>query len=83
LFKNTIDHALGSIAWFCVGWSFFIGDYPFISGDDVTWFYHNEFEFARIFQQYGFAVTASTIVSGALLSRCRLRVYAVFSFLLG
>ena len=82
LFKNIIDHAIGAVAWYCVGFSLFLGDHYFAAGTDVTWFNHYEFEFPRIFQQYGFAVTSSTIVSGALLSRCRLRVYVGFSLLL-
>lgn len=82
LFKNTVDHAVGALAWYCIGWSLFVGNHPFASGEGATFFLHPQFEYARIFQQYGFAVTASTIVSGAVLSRCRLRVYVVFSFLL-
>jgi Amt family ammonium transporter len=83
LFKNMVDHATGALAWFCIGWSLFVGRNPFASGPGATFFIHPEFEYARIFQQYGFAVTASTIVSGAVLSRCRLRVYVIFSLLLG
>jgi len=82
LVKNVIDHAVGAIAWYCVGFSLFLGNHPFAGGDDVTWFNHYPSEYARIFQQYGFAITSATIVSGALLSRCRLRVYVLFSLLL-
>lgn len=82
LFKNVIDHSIGALAWYCFGWSLFIGGNPFASGPEATWFLHETFEYSRIFQQYGFAVTAATIVSGAVLSRCRLRVYVVFSGML-
>ena len=82
LFKNVIDHAFGALAWFCIGFSLFIGSNPFASGSDATWFVHQESEYPRLFQQYGFAVTSATIVSGAVLSRCRLRVYIAFSTLL-
>jgi Amt family ammonium transporter len=82
LFKNIIDHSIGALAWFIVGWTLFIGSNKFASGPEATFFVHHEYEYARIFQQFGFAVTATTIVSGAVLSRCRLRVYVVFSGLL-
>lgn len=82
LFKNVVDHAVGAIGWYCVGFSFYIGNDPFVAGTDVTWFNHQISEYPRIFQQYGFAVTAATIVSGAVLSRCRLRVYVFFSLML-
>lgn len=82
IFKNLFDHAVGTLAWYLIGYSLFLGTDPFASGPEVMWFAHDPLHYARIFQQYAFAVTAATIVSGAVISRCRLEVYLVFCFLL-
>lgn len=83
LFKTVVDHSLGAIGWYLVGYALFNGMHPFAAGEGATWFYYPPTEFPRLFQQYGFAVTASTLVSGSVISRCKLWVYLVFSLLLG
>lgn len=80
LFKTMVDQAIVAIAWFCAGYSLYSGtDNTFASGKDATWFYHSPNEFPRLFQQFGFAATACTLISGSVLSRCKLGVYLVFS----
>ena len=84
LFKNFMDHAVGSLSWFTIGWGLFIGSNPFVSGPDATFFIHPIEQYARLFQQFAFAATAATIVSGAVTGRCRLEPYVVLSaFLAG
>jgi Amt family ammonium transporter len=82
LMKNLLDFALGSLAFFCVGFGlmfgksngwfgttgFFLADY----GAD-TWSY------AFLFFQTVFAATAATIVSGAMAERTRFKAYLVYS----
>ena len=80
LFKNFMDHAVGALAWFTVGWGLFIGADPFAAGPGSTFFVHPLHQYARLFQQFAFAATASTIVSGAVIGRCRLEAYVVLSF---
>jgi Amt family ammonium transporter len=79
LFKNFMDHAVGSLAWFTIGWPLFIGTDPFAAGPTVTWFVHPLTDYARLFQQFAFAATSATIVSGAVTGRCRLEPYTVLA----
>lgn len=73
LFKNFLDHSLGSLVWFFVGWGVFSGDSP---GFGMGSFGNPGLdEFPRLFQQFGFAATAATIVSGAVSGRLRLEAY--------
>jgi len=82
LFKNFMDHAVGSLAWFTIGWGLYIGTNPFAAGPESTFFVHSLDQYAKIFQQFAFAATAATIVSGAVTGRCRLEPYVVLSALL-
>jgi Amt family ammonium transporter len=95
LFKNLLDHSASALAWFFIGWGIFSGDHPFLGvgnfGDP------SNYEYAVLFQQFGFAATATTIISGSspsLLSfstthkkttvsgRLRLEPYVLLSFIL-
>lgn len=82
LFKSMIDHSIVAICWFCIGFSIFSGSNMFASGPDTYWFFHPDSDFARLFQQYAFAVTTVMIVSGAVISRIRLWIYLFFSGML-
>ncbi|KAH9252957.1 hypothetical protein BASA81_009113 [Batrachochytrium salamandrivorans] len=67
------DHSIGSLVWFFVGWGIFSGDSP---GFGMGNFGNPALdEFPRLFQQFGFAATASTIVSGSVSGRLRLEAY--------
>lgn len=82
MYKNFLDLALASLVWFTFGYGIFGGTNPFASGAGSTFFVHNELEFSKIFQQFGFAATAITIVSGAVTPRMRIEVYAILSVFL-
>ena len=72
LFKNFMDHAVGCLVWYGFGYAVFQGNYPFAGGDGSHWFVQDIDEYAYLFNQFGFAATAITIVSGAVTGRCRL-----------
>lgn len=80
IFKNMFDHAAGAIGWYWIGYPLFIGNGPFASGGDVDWAQSNPAEYAKLFQQFGFCVTSATIVSGGIISRCKLEVYLIYAF---
>lgn len=81
LFKNLLDSFVGCVAFWAVGYAFafshgngFIGIKKFfLSGLDAR-------EVVRFFIQYTYAITASTIVSGAMAERTELKCYLLFSF---
>jgi len=81
LLKNISDNSIGAVVWLTFGWGLFSGNNnAFASGDGATFINnHNPSEYARMFQQFGFAATATTLVSGAILGRCRFSVYLLFS----
>ena len=79
LFKNFMDHSVGALAWFTIGWGLFNGSNPFAAGPGATFFVHDETTYARLFQQFAFAATAATIVSSAVTGRCRLEAYVVLT----
>lgn len=65
LFKNILDHAVGSLSWFFVGWGIFNGNDPFAGGNSDSFGNPPLAEYAKLFQQFGFAATSTTILSGA------------------
>jgi Amt family ammonium transporter len=81
ILKGLMDHSVGAVVWVLVGWGLFQGNNPFAGGSDSV-FYSDPPRNALVFQQFGFAVTASAIVSGAVLGRCRLSVYVFNSAIL-
>jgi Amt family ammonium transporter len=74
---------LGAVVWVCFGYGIFAGDSEFAAGVGGTFLLnHNPADYSRIFQQFGFAATATTLVSGSVLGRCKFSVYLGFSMLL-
>ncbi len=82
LMKNLLDFALGSLAFFCVGFGLMFGKTNgwfgttgfFLSGyESDTWSY------AFLLFQTVFAATAATIVSGAMAERTRFKGYLIYS----
>lgn len=85
LFKNIMDVCIGCVAWYLLGFAFFLGegnsfighDYfalkdvgePGESGTFVLWFY-----------SFTFAATAATIASGCMAERTQLAGYLIFTF---
>ena len=72
LFKNLLDHSIASMSWYFLGWKIFQGIFP-------TFLPTEEINYARIFQQFGFEITTSSIVSACVLGRIRMDTYLCFS----
>jgi Amt family ammonium transporter len=79
LYKNFMDHSVGALTWFTVGWGLFTGVSDFAAGPGASFFVHPIEEYPRLFQQFAFAATAATIVSGAVTGRCKLEAYVVLA----
>jgi Amt family ammonium transporter len=79
--KSVLDHSVGSIGWVLLGWGLFQGDNMFAAGAGAH-FYMDEDNFARMFQQFGYCATAASVVSGAVMGRCRVHVYLLNSFVM-
>ena len=64
-----------------LGYGIYTGDAVFASGDPYLFFITETYieNYANFAQQYGFAATCVTIVSGAVLSRIRFETYILFS----
>ena len=64
-----------------LGYGIYTGDGEFVSGDPYLFFITETYVdlYPEFVQQYGFAATAVTIVSGAVLSRIRFETYILFS----
>ena len=80
--KNFLDIAVGSLAFWFVG-------YSLMYGSDVSgggYFHWGGFIFSQgaadLFFQTVFAATAATIVSGAIAGRTKYTTYAVFSIIM-
>lgn len=79
MFKNLVDSCICGIVWYAIGSGFAFGGNPFIGegpffprepADTQVWFF-----------SYGFAATASTIVSGAIAERTKLEVYFFYTIM--
>jgi ammonium transporter, Amt family len=80
--KNFLDIAVGSLAFWFVGYSLMYG--ADVSGGGF--FHWGGFTFSQgaadLFFQTVFAATAATIVSGAIAGRTKYTTYAIFSIIL-
>ena len=79
--KNFLDIAVGSLAFWFIGYSLMYG------ADQGGGFFHwGGFTFSQgaadLFFQTVFAATAATIVSGAIAGRTKYTTYAIFSIIL-
>lgn len=79
--KNFLDIAVGSLAFWFVGYSLMYG--ADASGGFIHW---GGFTFSQgaadLFFQTVFAATAATIVSGAIAGRTKYTTYAIFSIIM-
>lgn len=82
LFKNILDHAAGSVTWFFLGWGIYTGTHPVAGGYAESFGNPPVTEYSVIFQQFAFAATATTIVSGSVTGRCRLEAYVFLAAVL-
>ena len=90
MIKNAVDIIFASLGFWVCGYGFSYGQHPIYSngfngfGDFFTDSKDPE-NFGSLFSKYffklSFATTASTIVSGAMAERTKLRAYMFFSFL--
>ncbi|NCQ58824.1 MAG: ammonium transporter, partial [Flavobacteriales bacterium] len=75
--KNFLDIAVGSLAFWFVGYSLMYG-----ADMGGGWFHWGGFIFSQgaadLFFQTVFAATAATIVSGAIAGRTKYTTYAIF-----
>eukprot|EP00924_Labyrinthula_sp_SR-Ha-C_P006875 snap_masked-scaffold_8-processed-gene-3.55-mRNA-1 protein AED:0.21 eAED:0.25 QI:0/1/0.8/1/1/1/5/193/503 len=88
LIKNFVDNAICTLCWWVAGFAFFAGDSGQINtliGFDPDFFFlsrRQNDKFVALFpffvQQFGFATTAATIVSGGIMSRMKLELYAIY-----
>ena len=83
LMKNLVDYAVGSLAFFAVGYALMMGsDWHGILGTD-GWFLAGEaYDVNTIllwFFMLVFCATAATIVSGAIAERPKFSIYVIYS----
>lgn len=88
LMKNFFDLALGSVAYWAVGFGIMFGAGNAFFGQE--WFFLNGLPeiypgltvpgYAFFFFQFAFAATAATIASGAMAGRTEFKGYLVYSF---
>lgn len=88
--KNAVDVIFGALGYYICGYAFsFGGDKEhaqwfsgygsfFINGINVE---ENGHLYAKYFFHLSFATTATTLVSGAMAERTKLKAYMLFSFL--
>ncbi len=88
IMKNLMDFAIGSVAFFMIGYGFmhgngngFIGTFdPFIRNISI---YNSDVPgWAFVIYQTVFCATAATIVSGAMAERTKFGAYLIYSFII-
>ncbi|WP_417885701.1 ammonium transporter [Zunongwangia sp.] len=82
IMKNLMDLAVGSIAFWAIGYTIMYGDdiATFIGTPKL--FYDQIGDMHNLFFQTVFCATAATIVSGAVAERTKFSTYLVFSLLM-
>lgn len=82
IMKNLMDLAIGSLAFWLIGYTIMYGDSigSFIGKPDL--FYNVREDMHNLFFQTVFCATAATIVSGAIAERTKFSTYLIFSLLM-
>lgn len=89
LMKNLFDLAIGSIAYWAIGFGLMFGAGSAFFGSE--WFFLKDLPevypglsipgYAFFFFQFAFAATAATIASGAMAGRAEFKGYLIYSFI--
>jgi len=83
MMKNLMDFAIGSLAFFAIGFALMMGsDMHGLIGTDGWFLVGNAYDVSTIelwFFELVFAATAATIVSGAIAERPKFSVYVIYS----
>jgi Amt family ammonium transporter len=90
LMKNISDATAGALIWYVLGYGLFQGSGAWVGGNDpldpessLFLIGSDNLEYlGNFFQQYGYAVTAATIVSGGVASRMLFAPYIIFSLVM-
>ncbi|MCL6217645.1 ammonium transporter [Zunongwangia pacifica] len=82
IMKNLMDLAVGSLAFWAIGYTIMYGDSigSFIGSPSL--FYNVRGDMHNLFFQTVFCATAATIVSGAVAERTKFSTYLIFSLLM-
>ena len=79
IMKNLMDLVIGSLGFWCIGYTIMYGsDIGNLIGSPEL-FYDNKEDMHNLFFQTVFAATAATIVSGAVAGRTKFTTYILFS----
>ncbi|TRZ43731.1 ammonium transporter [Robertkochia solimangrovi] len=82
IMKNLVDLAVGSLAFWAIGYTIMYGDSiaSFIGSPSL--FYNVREDMHNLFFQTVFCATAATIVSGAVAERTKFSTYVIFSLIM-
>ncbi len=84
--KNLMDYAIGSLAFFLIGYAIMMGgDWHGLWGTE-GWFmlgdYYDVDKYLNMFWMLVFCATAATIVSGAVAERMKFKAYIAYSIII-
>ncbi len=82
IMKNLMDLAIGSIAFWVIGYTIMYGDSIGSFIGQPSLFYNVREDMHNLFFQTVFCATAATIVSGAIAERTKFSTYLIFSLLI-
>ncbi len=82
IMKNLMDLAIGSIAFWMIGYTIMYGDSIGSFIGQPSLFYNVREDMHNLFFQTVFCATAATIVSGAIAERTKFSTYLIFSLLI-
>ena len=60
-----VDFAFGTMVWYFIGYGMYTGDDPFVAGTGAQFGTVQASSMSNVLQSFGFAITCTTIMSGA------------------